>query len=214
MKPVKPLIMKSYKMNIAGFVNPFWMRQNWYKIRGQELTVAPDGCIHYDGVKIRFVDESLPAGTKVIMDTDSWIWAMKVEDHQAKVEKAKQEQRKRQQVEEERRRKIEEQARVFHESIDFPVTYSVGRKAVLSGLSLDSWGDGQKKNSVHHLLLEEDFQSGRLQRKAGDFLCTSLSGNNGKLWVDPRVKHGQSEYMPEVTCKQCLKIISKFRKDG
>lgn len=200
-------------MNIAGFVNPFWMRQNWYKIRGQELTVAPDGCIHYDGVKIRFVDESLPPGTKVVMDTDSWIWATRLEDYLAKKASVKEDQAQQKKAEKERLRKIEIQARAFHNNLDFPVAYSVGRKSVLSGLSQNSSGDGQKKNSVHHLLLEEDFQSGRLKRSTGDFLCTSKSGDNGKRWVNPRVDTGRSNYRPEINCKQCLKILSQFKND-
>ena len=47
-----------------------------------------------------------------------------------------------------------------------------GKKDVISGLTENSWGDGQKANTVYHVYLKEPLHDGRLYRSAGDFLCS------------------------------------------
>lgn len=110
-------------------------------------------------------------------------------------------------------------AEIFFQQFSFPFKYDVGEKEVLSGLSENSWGDGRRKNTVIHLLLEEDWTDGRLKRKAGDFLCTSKNGSNGNSWSEQNlhIRHhdGQNQqYMPSVTCKQCLKFLKRYEKSN
>lgn len=107
----------------------------------------------------------------------------------------------------------------FYRRYELPFKYDVGEKEVLSGLSERSWGDGRRKNTVIHLLVEEDWTQGRMKRKAGDFLCTSLSGSNGNGWSGQnlrlRAHNGENqEYTPAVTCKQCLKMMNKYAKNN
>lgn len=107
-------------------------------------------------------------------------------------------------------------AEIFFQQFCFPFKYDVGEKEVLSGLSENSWGDGRRKNTVIHLLLEEDWTDGRLRRKKGDFLCTSCSGSNGNSWSGQnlQIRHHDGEnqqYMPKVSCKQCLKMMERWK---
>ena len=62
----------------------------------------------------------------------------------------------------------------------------------------------------------QEFVSGRFGRKSGDFLCTSKNGSNGENWSGQAllIRHTDGNgtgYMPEPTCKQCLKILSKYK---
>lgn len=109
------------------------------------------------------------------------------------------------------------EANIFYTQYNIPFKFDIGEKEVLSGLSENSWGDGQKKNTVQHILVLEDFQKGKLTRQYGDFLCTSKSKNNGQNWSGGatfiRYKNGLGEdYMPMPTCKQCLKYLKKWEK--
>ncbi len=77
---------------------------------------------------------------------------------------------------------------------------------MLSGLTERSNGDGYNKATVHHILLTEDLEAGRLKRRAGDFLCTSKSGSNGKDWSNQREAYSGAK----VTCKHYLEIAGRF----
>ena len=104
-----------------------------------------------------------------------------------------------------------ERAKAFHDSLHFPVKYHVGIKEVLSGLSANSAGNGYKQNTVIHLILEQDFQIGRMKRKAGDFLCTQPKSRYGADWSGTKNSpHSGLPPEPEVTCRKCLNLLSKY----
>jgi nicotinate phosphoribosyltransferase len=66
-------------------------------------------------------------------------------------------------------------AEIFFQQFSFPFKYDVGEKEVLSGLSENSWGDGRRKNTVIHLLLEEDWTDGRYSKKWQEYVNVVLS---------------------------------------
>jgi hypothetical protein len=105
-------------------------------------------------------------------------------------------------------------ADAFHARLKLPCRWDVGIKDLLSGLSAASWGDGRGQATVQHVLLLEDLCAGRLKRRAGDFLCTSAAGSNGKRWsgqVEHRaVDGGGQRYKPQVTCKACLAAAARW----
>lgn len=140
---------------------------------------------------------------------------LETEQERIDEQQAREDQRRRE--EEERRandRKYREEARAFNASLNIPVQWVPGIKDVLSGLSANSWGDGRNAATVEHILLQEDLHDGRLQRKEGDFLCTSAHGNNGKNWSWQKesvwIDSEQQEVRPKVTCKACLKIAERW----
>jgi hypothetical protein len=103
----------------------------------------------------------------------------------------------------------------FWETFTFPVKFHVEVKEVLSGLSESSSGNGQKKSSKIHLILDEDFSNGRLKRTKGDFLCSqqkkygNWSGQNDEqyfCYIDRDTK-----YVPAITCQECLKKAKRFQ---
>ncbi len=123
------------------------------------------------------------------------------------------EQQKKQECE---RRNFERDSAVqFYSKYNIPFKFDIGQKEVLSGLSVNSWGDGQKRNTVQHILVLQEFVNGRFGRKSGDFLCTSKNGSNGENWSGQAllIRHTDGlnvEYIPKPTCKQCLKLLKKY----
>lgn len=109
---------------------------------------------------------------------------------------------------------LRDEARAFNAQYELPVAWTVGQKSVLSGLSEHSYGDGRNRASVDHILLKEDLAEGRLRRRAGDFLCSSRPGYNGKRWTDPEstcVDGSGQLYAPKISCKSCLTLAERWK---
>lgn len=96
----------------------------------------------------------------------------------------------------------------FNTSLNIPVKWSPEIKQNLSGLSADSSGDAFKKNTVFHIYLHENLDSGRLKRNSKDYLCTQVSAKWGGNWSG--TVGAQTENY-KVTCKSCLKIANRFK---
>ena len=96
----------------------------------------------------------------------------------------------------------------FWEQYDMPFKFVADVKPVLSGLTERSWGNGCNKATVYHIRLRENITLGRLKRKNDEYLCSQQSGNayynNSSVDIN--------DIQDVVTCKQCLKIIEKFKK--
>lgn len=121
----------------------------------------------------------------------------------------------RQQEQERKARRIQA-SQTFYSGLNIPFRFTIEVKEVLSGLSANSNGDGQKRNTVYHVYLKEAFQQGRLIRKAGDFLCSQSQARSGANWSDSL---GQGTFtldqdgtQPVPTCKQCLAALERFKK--
>jgi hypothetical protein len=82
--------------------------------------------------------------------------------------------------------------------------YRPAYKVVLSGLSMNSAGNGINRRTVMHAVLTESFERGRLKRKRGELLC----GNNRGSFD---IAHPLTDDTP-VTCPKCLDAISKVKK--
>jgi len=201
-------------MTVQGFINPFWF--NKIANRKHECIVK-DGKVVLDGTTLVFVHEPapLPDGTVVIITGGSWFWASVKDEldawhrHLHILEGI----RWMEEMTASINRRLE--AEQFNRQFKLPVPWVAGQKDVLSGLSAKSWGDGRKANTVNHILLNAPLKVGRLNRQAGDFLCTAASGTNGKNWAgDPEAiavdKAGQ-KYSPKITCKQCLRLAERFK---
>ena len=194
----------------SGFINPTWYRACMGK--SFFVTVESTG-VYVEGEKLAGC--SFPVGTEIRVEIDRNFYCCMKSDWDAF--QAQKEISRKQKEEEDRLKSNQrrEAAVNFNATIKLPVQWDISRKDVLSGLSFNSMGNGYKSSTVHHILLLEDFISGRLSRKKHDFLCTS-NGDNGMNYsgsnADPvRVHDGDhNPYAPKVSCKSCLKIAHRL----
>lgn len=101
-----------------------------------------------------------------------------------------------------KQKKIDAENAEFNKSLNIPFNYSLGYKVVLSGLTEGSACNGVKRNTVLHIVLDEDYEEGRLKRHKGDFLCKASSS---KMWNETI-----SNSRGRVTCKQCLSAAKRW----
>ena len=195
----------------SGFLSPEWF--NAVRHGAHRGTVLPSGLVDLRGVEMRLEAGAFAPGeeVEVWIDGTGHFAAARVQDLEA--ERARQQtERARQEAESaERRRRHLEAALAFNARIALPVAWRPAIKDVLSGLSEHSRGDGCSKATVLHILLWEPLRVGRLQRRAGDFLCTAASGSNGKDWAG---RNGQPRPIARVTCKACLRLAARWMRDG
>lgn len=199
---------------LIGFIDPRWFRDFGHKT---VVGTVKDQKIEVGGQFFKFESDPFPEGSEVYLTVGSGSVVLKAE-YDSHIEGIKR------RVEEEKEKLVvasnlkKEEAIAFNKQFEkLPFKWEVGIKTVLSGLTENSWGDGRKKNTVHHILCLEDFKNGKLERENFDFLCTSKSGTNGKLWGEPTelayTLDGQA-YQPKISCKQCLKIANNLLKNN
>lgn len=168
--------MKTYHVSGPDLLEPFWF--NKVRIGQHAAEIRERGTLVLEGVELRLRDEAPAPGTavKVWLNTSGFFVCAILEeiarDEAARqAEQAAKDQRRRETLNAQRSR-----AEAFNARLALPVKWDVGIKDVLSGLSENSWGDGRSKATVEHILLLEPLSAGKLNRKEGDFLCTSASG--------------------------------------
>lgn len=207
--------MKDYKVNPeSGMLDPRWVNS----VRPTHiLEVGADSGLMVEGVKWVFRAEALPPGTKVMFHLYPYPIAFELAEYEAergRLAKAEEERERQYRL---RCDAAREKALAFNATIKLPVHWVVGIKDVLSGLSENSWGDGRNQRTVHHVLLQEPLDVGRLHRNTNDFLCTSASKNNGKRWsgrlVETHLDGDGKPYQPQVTCKNCLDFVKRFQPE-
>lgn len=204
--------MLRIELRSPEFLNPLWFNN---VINKNHLTKVKNDSLELDGVTLK-VKNPLPDGTELRVFFDRNFYAVLESEYQDDI-KLKQTAKK--EADEKRRKSLNqrrEEASAFNSTINLPVEWRISQKEVLSGLSERSNGDGCYKNTVHHIELLTALNAGRLQRQPHDFLCTAKKGSNGKSWSDANYgityQDGDGNtYTPRPTCKQCLKLIEKFR---
>lgn len=209
--------MAYHLLTIPPPLDPFWLE----RLRRSPVTgtVGPDGDVEAGGR--RLLGAPYPAGTEVTVSLNGRGQVMcesRVEADHRRAELLAQEetlQRQREQQQRLARAEARQRAEATNALVQLPVRWAVGIKDVLSGLSATSSGSGRNKATVQHVLLLEDLQAGRVERKAGQFLCDSPSAPQAKQWAAKRMEPCQDEhgspYVPEVTCKRCLALVPKPR---
>jgi hypothetical protein len=205
--------METHILRAPRFIDPQWLN----RVRHGEhaAVIGEDGTVFLDNVELQFSDSGLPAGTAVTV----WLNAsgfFVCASCDALADKRRNDESRTRAEREERARALNllrSDAVAFNARLALPVRWDVGIKVVVSGLSETSMGDGRNKSTVEHIYLLEPVSVGRIKRDAGDFLCTSASGSNGKRWstvIERRADGSGSEYVPKVTCKACLAIASRW----
>lgn len=111
---------------------------------------------------------------------------------------------------------VKEKTLAFWSLYKIPFRFHIEIKERLTGLSLNSMGDGQARNTVFHLYVAEDFTDRGLKRRNGDFLCSPVKSRVGGNWSGT-LGSGDTTHDPEgnmrmVTCKACLRLMERFKK--
>jgi hypothetical protein len=203
--------MKEYRLAFdSEFINPKALR-DLCSLGEVDTVVMDNGKISIGQHTLRFVDESIEPGNEIIFKMNNWGIA-RIKSEVTEFNRLRDIRRKTEQEHAEQSKLAAiERAKAFHDSLHFPVKYHVGMKEVLSGLSANSAGNGYKQNTVIHLILDQDFQGGRMKRRAGDFFCTQSKSRSGADWSGTKNSpHSGLAPEPEVTCKKCLNLLSKF----
>lgn len=207
------------KLITTGLVNPFTLRD---MASAKEAVVGEDSLIRIDELVLRFdvFGEALPPGTsvKVWLSSSGFIYCDSEESLTALAELRRQDELEHAASRRLMLNEVRSGDERFNASLALPFRWSAGIKDVLSGLSEKSMGDGRGKRTVQHIRVLEDLDSGRITRKSGDMLCTTEAGSNGKQWSsNPEAIAYDGDgraYQPRITCKQCLRIASRWNKSG
>ena len=208
--------MNIYRLHLeTAFIDPRWLS----RIHGRyNVTVADDGTVEIEGKKLRFEkpEETPGNGTAMIVWLNRWFYCCTAEEEAAENARREAEETERKHRKRERMNAARDEAQAYNTAIHLPVKWDVGIKDVLSGLSARSDGTGRNRATVEHILLLESLTAGKLKRAAGDFLCTSKTGTNGKNWSDNKIERwidgDGHECQPMPSCKQCRKLLEQFRK--
>ncbi len=207
-------MMTTFRVDTPQWPDPGWLNQ--VRCGSFFATVDSDRSVVVEGVRLRLSEPKPEPGTavKVWLSGSGFFVGATLEEveREAQVRRDADESRALQ-----RRATLNarrEDALSFNSKIKLPVRWDVGVKDVLSGLSESSMGDGRSKATVEHIYLQEPLQAGRIQRMAGDFLCTSSKGSNGKRWTDRTVSTSYDgdgkPFQSKVTCKACLRVADRW----
>lgn len=189
---------------------------------GIREAIYKDGLIFVGSEKLHFqsdADEALASA--VLKENDEMVFYISYPYfHVSKKDKYEEYQKTKKELQEVRQKKnsISSQYESIREEIEkyefweqykIPFKFVVDIKPVLSGLTERSWGNGCNRATVYHIRLRENIVQGKLKRKDDEYLCSQQSGN--AYYKNSSVDINDMQEV--VTCKQCLKIIEKFKKD-
>ena len=145
-------------------------------------------------------------GSNFVFVTDAELAAEKADEERKRAE-WEEAARHRSEEDEARRQRAIAADKAFNEALGLAFAWHPAYKIVLSGLSATSWGDGSRANSVNHIVLDEDFQAGRLVRRKGDLLCSAANRGSFDLGGEDGTHH-----VGRVTCKRCLEMATKLKR--
>jgi len=181
------------------FINPFFIRSL------PATGVVTDGAVKVGSELLQFTDTPYSNGTEVNVYLSQNFYCETTAEIEAKRQVQEEQQRQRQQAALEAEQRRADEAKRFNDSLNIPARWTPEIKRVLSGLSETSAGNGCYKNTVAHVYLLEDLNEGRLNREAGNFLCTTDKG-----YLSDSLDY-QDEYATKVTCKKCLEIAKRWQ---
>lgn len=207
--------MTTYPLAGPALIEPFWfgkVRHGEHQaiVSGDGSTVTVEGV----GLSFRAARPAPGSPVKVWLNTQGFFVCATEADLDAEATARCAAQEAAALARRERLNTLRAEAEAFNARLHLPIKWDVGIKDTLSGLSEASWGDGRGKATVEHIYLVEPLVAGRLVRRAGDLLCTSAAGTNGKRWsskVVERACDGEGNlYRPKVTCQACLALAQRW----
>lgn len=208
----------TYSLRYPEFIDPFMMRslERVHKC----IIIQPD-YIEIGNNRLFAVNPPLRVGEAVLLRIGRMFVELEYEsDHQAWLQAAERE-REAKQAEKARQAAERQQQQIdlskaFYAHYDVPFRFTIEVKEVLSGLSANSNGDGQRRNTVKHLFVQDGFTKGRLKRNAGDYLCSPSQARSGGNWSNNLGRGSfaldEEGTQPIPTCKQCLTALERFKR--
>jgi hypothetical protein len=192
-----------YRLDTPRMIHPGWITT----VRGKnDVVVSEDGKIILNGLELFSEDYHFKPGTHIIVMLSNWFYAtdknafIEYENYKKLIDAELQERKR---IEKERRM---EEDRAFNKSLNIGAAWYPAIKEVLSGLS-ETRGDGASRRTVTHIKLSEPLNAKRLNRKAGDFLCSQVTARGGGNWSGTG---GREDDDCRVTCKRCLEIAGRL----
>ena len=196
-----------HRLIYEGFMNPYWL--NEVKDRERSAVAVSKNSIELLG-KTLFLEGiySLKVGETVYVSMHDGYFYFNTSAEKELIDK-KNEQR----MEEEKkiasknqqRRQIE--AATFNSRVKVPVKWKSVYKAILRGFSNNS-GSEIRKNSVVHILLEEDLADKKFKRNANELLCCHSDKEKYDV-IDAVERYGDIIFKNKITCKKCIEVLDK-----
>ena len=206
----------------SRFINPTWFAKYSHGV----TTVLSDGTINLNGEILTFKDKLLPPDTEVKVWLDKFFCCASIQDIEEHKRQYQLSQETKKQLHNNTLNKHRDEAISFNATIQLPIKWDVGIKHVLSGLSETSQGNGINRATVNHIILLENFESGRLKRSKGSFLCSTAPNKDGMQYIDYAIGKDSTvsferhvdgegkEYQPKITCKACLQVLELLKKQS
>lgn len=150
-----------------GFIDPFVFRNL------PMTAVVVNGKITLGSMLFDFKDEAYPDGTIVELNSRRYGFCCLSLEEKATYEAEQKLAREAYQAAERVKQNQKEEAnRIFNQNLKIPVRWIPAIKMNWSGLLEHSSCNGSKRNSVIHIFLLADFQTGKLVRRAESYLCS------------------------------------------
>ncbi|WP_318515669.1 hypothetical protein [Photobacterium leiognathi] len=193
--------------NTTAFINPFVINSLPCTVFVGEdgVTLSDDRGLNF-GVALL---SPLVAGTGVHMRLENRKFKLYLaSEYQNQLTEiaTKREQEKRETIE--RLEQLRKSNLMFNQALNLPFQWKIDIKVRMSGLSENSWGDGQSRSTVYHIRVMEQFTEGRLKRNIGDFLCGKDHSKHQGYTDGYDLDHDK------VSCAACLKIAARFNHKG
>lgn len=199
------------KLTVSGFVSPSLVKVIKNGCTGK---VNEHGKVTIDGIddELKQVDGSIPPGTEVYVWYRGGTTYCEPVAVREEIEKRKKRRQQEQQEQKRQRRNAKrDEANQFWKQYDIPFDHDVAIKGRRSGLTHGSDGTGRDASTVEHLFVKEAFEAGRLEREEMTYLC---DGTANIRFTEERFLDGNDdEYVPKITCKQCLEMMERWKDD-
>lgn len=199
-----------YQISPQFPIHPKWLRE----FESGIFEVVDSQLLLGDKV-FRFSDTPLVNGTKVMVSYNRNFYCEPLEDIEQRNESVRLKWEEKAKLESQRQLDTKAEAELFWANYKIPFEFTLGIKEVLSGLQMNSGCNGQKRNTVTHVVLTQDIKVGRIIRGKGDFLCSNSKSRWGANWSntlgDGHWDWANGEkYLPKITCASCLKKLEKY----
>ncbi len=202
--------MIEYKeLKQIGFIDPAVFRR--LPLNGE----VQDGKIQIGDMSFEFTGDRYKDGTAVEVAVARQFYCVSLEDKQREETERQQAAEARRAAEAIAQKQREEANQIFNNGLNVPARWQPDIKLNLSTMNDRGLANGGKRNSVHHIFLLEDLNTGKLNRTTGDSLCTQ--GVENAHWKYVLYKNVTDEERAKqlrwgaVNCRACLKIAERFK---